>query len=148
MSWKVRRSAYKALSSLITLNVIDFSELFARVAPVLLARFKEREETVRVDIVLCFAALLRQYHNLFPSVQPDNFHQQNILEGIRQTVPSLVSHLSKQLKHKFIKARQASLTVLATFASSIPGALAEQMQTILVALSAAFMDKQSNSSQD
>lgn len=60
MSWKVRRSAIKLLAAIIETRSDMLQQLYENVAPVLIARFKEREESVRVDILQTFIALLRQ----------------------------------------------------------------------------------------
>lgn len=60
MSWKVRRSASKVLCAIIETRSDLLQQIYEDVAPVLINRFKEREESVRVDILQTFIALLRQ----------------------------------------------------------------------------------------
>ncbi|KAH8556542.1 armadillo-type protein [Umbelopsis sp. PMI_123] len=60
VSWKVRRSASKVLAALIETRHDLLSQLYQTVAPALINRFKEREESVRVDILQTFIILLRQ----------------------------------------------------------------------------------------
>ncbi|CAO0798288.1 unnamed protein product [Mucor circinelloides] len=60
MSWKVRRSASKVLCAIIESRSDLLQQIYEDVAPVLISRFKEREESVRVDILQTFIALLRQ----------------------------------------------------------------------------------------
>ncbi|KAI8139309.1 armadillo-type protein [Fennellomyces sp. T-0311] len=60
MSWKVRRSATKLLAAVIETRSDLLQSLYETVAPALIARFKEREESVRADVLLTFIALLRQ----------------------------------------------------------------------------------------
>ena len=60
MSWKVRRSSVKCLEVLISTRRDLLLDLYTTVCPALLARFREREENVRVDIFTAFVALLRQ----------------------------------------------------------------------------------------
>jgi cullin-associated NEDD8-dissociated protein 1 len=57
-SWKVRRSAVKVIRAIIEAHPELHSELYESHADSLLARFKERAEQVRVDIIDCFSALL------------------------------------------------------------------------------------------
>ena len=63
-SWKVRRCAAKALYAIISTrgsgDLIDNGTLYDKVAPVLIARFKEREENVRLEILATLAALIRK----------------------------------------------------------------------------------------
>lgn len=60
MSWKVRRSASKVLSAIIETRSDLLQQLYESVAPALIGRFKEREESVRADILQTFITLLRQ----------------------------------------------------------------------------------------
>lgn len=60
MSWKVRRTSAKLLSAIIGTRQDLLGQLYASIAPSLINRFKEREETVRVEILQTFIALLRQ----------------------------------------------------------------------------------------
>jgi hypothetical protein len=49
-SWKVRRAAAKAVSAVVTHYPDLLAEVYPQVAPVLLPRFREREETVKQDV--------------------------------------------------------------------------------------------------
>jgi cullin-associated NEDD8-dissociated protein 1 len=60
MSWKVRRSSSKVLCAVIETRLDLLQQLYENVAPVLINRFKEREESVRVDLLQTFIALLHQ----------------------------------------------------------------------------------------
>ncbi|KAF7722886.1 Cullin-associated NEDD8-dissociated protein 1 [Apophysomyces ossiformis] len=60
MSWKVRRSSAKLFAAIIETRTDLLQQLYQNVAPVLIARFKEREESVRADIMQTFIVLLRQ----------------------------------------------------------------------------------------
>lgn len=62
-SWKVRRCAAKVLYTLIMTRgkgeLLDDGTLYSRVAPALVSRFKEREETVRLEVLATLIALVR-----------------------------------------------------------------------------------------
>ena len=60
MSWKVRRSSSKVLAAIVGTRHELLSQLYQSVAPALVNRFKEREESVRVDVLQTFIVLLRQ----------------------------------------------------------------------------------------
>ncbi|KAI7863566.1 armadillo-type protein [Spinellus fusiger] len=60
MSWKVRRSAIKLLAAVIETRSDILEQLYKTVAPALIQRFKEREESVRNDVLQTFIVLLRQ----------------------------------------------------------------------------------------
>lgn len=63
-SWKVRRCAAKALYAIISTrsngDLLDNGVLYERIAPVLVSRFQEREENVRLEILSTLTALVRK----------------------------------------------------------------------------------------
>ena len=63
-SWKVRRCATKSLYAIISTrsngDLLDDGTLYGRVAPVLIKRFSEREENVRLEIINTLASLVRK----------------------------------------------------------------------------------------
>lgn len=60
MSWKVRRASAKVLNAALTSRPELLAHNVSTVAPVLVARFSEREESVRLEILDTFLALLKQ----------------------------------------------------------------------------------------
>ncbi|OZJ05135.1 hypothetical protein BZG36_01399 [Bifiguratus adelaidae] len=60
ISWKVRRSSSKLLAAVIATRIESLPMLYNTVAPVLISRFNEREESVRLDVLQTFIGLLRQ----------------------------------------------------------------------------------------
>ncbi|KAI9930505.1 hypothetical protein ASPWEDRAFT_171133 [Aspergillus wentii DTO 134E9] len=65
MSWKVRRCAAKLLYSVISTygrgRALDDASLYQQIAPALIARFnKEREESVKLEVVSTMTALVRK----------------------------------------------------------------------------------------
>lgn len=61
-SWKIRRTAAKALSAIIATrpDLLEDGTLYDRVAPALVARFKEREESVRLEVLAATSLLVRK----------------------------------------------------------------------------------------
>ncbi|MCJ1281502.1 hypothetical protein MMC26_000822 [Xylographa opegraphella] len=63
-SWKIRRCAAKVLYTLISTrgsgDLLENGTLYERVAPILIKCFKEREESVRLEILSTLAALVRK----------------------------------------------------------------------------------------
>ncbi|KAL6721718.1 hypothetical protein ACLMJK_000823 [Lecanora helva] len=63
-SWKIRRCAAKALYAIISTrsngDLLDNGVLYGRIAPVLINRFREREENVRLEILSTLASLIRK----------------------------------------------------------------------------------------
>ncbi|KAK9465620.1 armadillo-type protein [Lipomyces arxii] len=60
VSWKLRRGAAKLLGTLIGTRPDLLSTLYGSIAPLLVSRFKEREESVRIEVIHTFASLIRQ----------------------------------------------------------------------------------------
>jgi cullin-associated NEDD8-dissociated protein 1 len=59
-SWKIRRSAAKLLQSIFgTRNELPL-DFYDNAADILITRFKEREESVRVEVLTAFEVLLKQ----------------------------------------------------------------------------------------
>src|SRR5271156_672868 len=58
-SWKVRRAAAKLLGAVIASYPSMLPKLYEEVAPTLIQRFSEREESVRVEILSTFRELVR-----------------------------------------------------------------------------------------
>jgi cullin-associated NEDD8-dissociated protein 1 len=63
-SWKVRRCAAKVLYTLISTrsngDLLDDGTLYDRVAPSLVARFKEREENVKLEVLAALSNLVKK----------------------------------------------------------------------------------------
>ncbi|KAI9713069.1 MAG: hypothetical protein M1820_001054 [Bogoriella megaspora] len=64
ISWKVRRCAAKVVYTLITMHgsddLLQSGILYDQIAPALVARFTEREENVRLEILWSLTALIRR----------------------------------------------------------------------------------------
>lgn len=63
-SWKIRRCAAKALYAIISTrsngDLLENGTLYEQIAPVLINRFQEREENVRLEILSTLTALVRK----------------------------------------------------------------------------------------
>ncbi|CAG8976068.1 hypothetical protein HYALB_00002346 [Hymenoscyphus albidus] len=63
-SWKVRRCAAKTLYTIISTrgsgDLLDDGTLYAKVAPILVQRFSEREENVRLEVIATMSSLVRK----------------------------------------------------------------------------------------
>ena len=58
MNWKVRRASAKTLAAVIVTRSELLEELYKEVAHKLVSRFKEREETVKLEVFQTFSQLL------------------------------------------------------------------------------------------
>jgi cullin-associated NEDD8-dissociated protein 1 len=64
VSWKVRRGAAKLIHTLIATrgsgDLLESGLLYSKIAPALLSRFQEREESVRLEVLTTLAFLIRK----------------------------------------------------------------------------------------
>ncbi|KAL3213225.1 hypothetical protein MRX96_035569 [Rhipicephalus microplus] len=125
MSWKVRRAAAKCLEAVIATRHEMLPEFYRVVSPALIARFKEREENVKVDILQAYIALLRQTRPL--------------------VTPCVVRGLQRPLRERALKTRQGCLALLTELLQLLPGALADYLPALLPGLHFSLSDRQSSS---
>nr|CAG4642282.1 EOG090X00HY [Evadne anonyx] len=134
MSWKVRRCAAKCLQAIISTRPDLLVELYRSVSPVLIDRFKEREENVKADIFHAYIALLKQTKPSTASAREDNsgygtnFEINNLLI---QQVPHILKATCRQMKDKSLKTRQGVLALLTELVSVVPGCLTPHFSQIV-----------------
>ncbi|CAK7224199.1 hypothetical protein SBRCBS47491_005467 [Sporothrix bragantina] len=81
-SWKVRRCAAKAIHTLISTrssgDLLDNGVLYREAAPLLIKRFEEREETVRLEVISAVSLLVRKTgEGIIPEFSLDSLDAQN-----------------------------------------------------------------------
>ncbi|KAL1433050.1 hypothetical protein MTO96_002025 [Rhipicephalus appendiculatus] len=124
MSWKVRRAAAKCLEAVIATRHEMLPEFYRVVSPALIARFKEREENVKVDI-------------LQAGDDPRSL--------VAAQVGPLVRGLQRPLRERALKTRQGCLALLTELLQLLPGALADYLPALLPGLHFSLSDRQSSS---
>ncbi|XP_064597809.1 cullin-associated NEDD8-dissociated protein 1-like [Liolophura sinensis] len=145
MSWKVRRAAAKCLDAIIATRHEMLMEFYRIVSPALIARFKEREENVKVDIFHAYITLLKQTR---PTVttDPDSMEQEegpvSMLQG---QIPSIVKAVNKQLREKSVKTRQGCFSLLTEMVLVLPGALTDHIPALVPGIQYSLGDKNSSS---
>ena len=115
-SWKVRKAAVRVLSAVIVARPELSVSLLKSCANELISRFKEREESVRLDILLCFSSLLQgattsgNSRNVLQEHSKDSFQQKKI-DKLNSTVVYLRS-ISGSIVHsalKLLKGREGTV---------------------------------------
>lgn len=135
LSWKVRRASAKCLEAIIIAKKDSVNEFLDTIAPVLVSRFKEREESVKADIIQTFVTLLKQARwNL------DN----NLIRKIREMIPTIISKSNALWRDKFLKSRQIALAMLTEIVTIVPNGLIDHIPTILQGVLHSLVDKNSN----
>ncbi|KAI9236724.1 MAG: putative tip120 [Podila humilis] len=142
MSWKVRRTSAKLLSAIIGTRQDLLGQLYATIAPSLIARFKEREETVRVEILQTFITLLRQTntyggaeYEMEATLENSTKKRKGSRPGtpietdqspkalLRAQVPRLTKNLAKQMLSKSMQTRQSGFVLLKELVTVLKGGL-------------------------
>ncbi|KAJ3191342.1 Cullin-associated NEDD8-dissociated protein 1, partial [Irineochytrium annulatum] len=139
MSWKVRRASAKLLASIIGTRTELLTGLFADVAPVLIRRFKEREESVRIEIISTFITLIRQVgaatrgqtKGKWKRAGANKADPRSLLE---QQVPKLSKSLAKQLSGKSVQTRQMGFVLLRELVVVLDGGLDARVALFIPAI--------------
>ncbi|XP_048489474.1 cullin-associated NEDD8-dissociated protein 1 isoform X2 [Plutella xylostella] len=145
MSWKVRRAAAKCLESVISTRHELLPEMYQTVSPALIARFKEREENVKCDILSAYTALLRATRPppaLAHAPPPAHSPQAMLLERLG----SIVRGALRVVRGRSPRARAAALALLRELLTAAPRSLGPHAQPILKALVPFLTDKTTASS--
>ncbi|KAM6980352.1 cullin-associated NEDD8-dissociated protein 2 [Aplochiton taeniatus] len=145
MSWKVRRSSVKCLEAVIATRRDLLLDLYASVCPALLARFKEREENVRTDIMAAFVTLLKQTRPVQQSGILSGATEEPAVSMLKKQVPAVVKALHKQLREKSIKSRQGCFCLLTELANILPGALGEHIPALIPGVVYSLTDRSTSS---
>ncbi|KZT08972.1 TIP120-domain-containing protein [Laetiporus sulphureus 93-53] len=137
-SYKIRRSATKLLAAVIGTRPELLATLYKEVSPILIFRFGDREETVRVEVWTTYASLLKQTGVYGEVVQTKEMvggkrkrDEEVEVEGtpknlLKAQVPTLAKALINQLKSQKMSAitQQAGFSLLHTLLTVLPGCLA------------------------
>lgn len=138
LSWKVRRASAKCLEAAVTARRDMLTEFFSVVAPVLLARFKEREDSIRADIIQTFVALLKQTRTLI--VDPKLVRHPAALE-LQKMIPVIVKRSSNILKEKSIKTRQIVFQMLSEIMHILPSPFNDHIAPLSNCIMFSIVDK-------
>ncbi|XP_065741000.1 cullin-associated NEDD8-dissociated protein 2 isoform X3 [Phocoena phocoena] len=147
MSWKVRRAAAKCLAALISSRPDLLTNFHCTLAPVLIRRFREREENVKADVFGAYIVLLRQTRppkGWLEAVEEPT-QSGSSLQMLRGQVPLVIKALQKQLKDRSVRARQGCFSLLTELAGVLPGSLAEHMPVLVAGIVFSLADRSSSS---
>ncbi|NXJ94380.1 CAND1 protein, partial [Corythaixoides concolor] len=147
ISWKVRRSAAKCLEAIVSSRHDLLQDFYKTLSPVLISRFKEREENVKADIFSAYISLLKQTLPIQSWLHaPDAGGRDDVpLTMLQNQVPNIVKALHKQLKEKSIKSRQGCFSLLTELANVLPGCLADHIPALVPGIVFSLADKSSSS---
>lgn len=153
VSWKVRRAAAKTLNAAIITRPELLAPFVTGVAPILVARFSEREESVRIEVLHTFLALLKQVQLSAGLPQATEVRAQspgalkrkrdlkdvdeatsNPLASLRSLVPAISKALLKELPSKSSSTRLLATTILKELAHVLKGGLDANIPSIVAQL--------------
>lgn len=142
LSWKVRRASAKCLEAIILSRRDMINEFFVTIAPVLVARFKEREESVKADIIQTFVSLLKQTKHV---VHESKAQSHPILINLSGMVPVIVNKSSSLLREKAVKIRQIVFQMFIEIMNVIPNVLSNHIASLVPGILYSLADKNSTS---
>ncbi|CAD6892675.1 unnamed protein product [Tilletia controversa] len=148
LSWKVRRTAAKVLAAAVTTRselLLSFSQT---IAPALVARFSEREESVRVEILQTFVSLLKQIEFFGGAAQASEMPtshgvlkrklqdlnadgDSSVTGQLAALVPSIWKKLSKELVSKSLSTRASAFAVVRELVLVLDGGLDAQVPSLV-----------------
>ncbi|KAG7450909.1 ARM repeat-containing protein [Guyanagaster necrorhizus] len=145
-SYKIRRSSTKLLSALITTRPELLTAMYKDVSPVLISRFGDREDTVKLEVWATYAILLNQTAVYGGFSKEDNAARgkrkrdaetMDVEEGpyilLKAQVPPLSKALLNQIKSPKTPAAtlQAGFGLLHSLLDVLPGSLSSQVPLII-----------------
>jgi cullin-associated NEDD8-dissociated protein 1 len=148
-SYKIRRSATKLLAAVIGTRPELLAAIYKDISPVLISRFSDREENVRLEVWSTYASLLKQtsVYGGIPSIKDDSSPRgkrkrdtDDVMDNdetaytlLKSQVPNLSKALLNQIKSPKTSpvVLQAGFSLLNSLLAVLPGSLAPQIPQII-----------------
>ncbi|KAK4683892.1 hypothetical protein P7C73_g6321, partial [Tremellales sp. Uapishka_1] len=161
VSWKIRRSAAKLLFALIGSRNELILDFYRSLAPVLISRFNEREESVRLEVLAAFEVLLKQTvaakaaelasggrnkRKRSEEMDDENALDDTPVAYLQALLPNLLRAVLKQLSSKSDSTRQQSFNLLSQVVDALSGGLDAEADSICTSASSALRSGDSSSS--
>ncbi|WWC66659.1 uncharacterized protein I206_100563 [Kwoniella pini CBS 10737] len=160
-SWKIRRSAAKLLLALIGTRNELLADFYNIAAPVLVSRFNEREESVRLEVLAAFEVLLKQTTSARAAeivsggrnkrkrsegMDEDYTPDDSVVSYLRASLPQLTSAILKQISSKSVPTRQQCFVLLREISKALNGGLDDSANSICAAATSAIRSVDSSTS--
>lgn len=137
-SWKVRKAAVKVISAIIVSRPELLEYIYINYAEMLISRFKEREENVRLDVIACFCTLLQvtltstKTYNIPQSQASKNMCQRMVLiDHLKKRVPYIIKSSIAQLQGKSVLTKSAVLAMLRSLMNLLQGGLDDSLKSLI-----------------
>jgi len=137
---KVRKAATRCVSAIVKTRPEKLGHLYEVMAPVLVKRFKEREESVKLDVMSTITDILQQTLNVV-SAEGDSKHGHSTVKKLTSLVPDIIKGLAKELTGKSVKTKIGAFHLLSEITTVIPGALDEDFGLFVPGITSALADK-------
>nr|XP_018266798.1 tip120-family protein [Kwoniella dejecticola CBS 10117]OBR88956.1 tip120-family protein [Kwoniella dejecticola CBS 10117] len=160
-SWKIRRSAAKLLLALIGTRNELLVDFYNTAAPVLISRFSEREESVRLEVLAAFEVLLRQTASArvaevvsggrnkrkrSEGMDEDYAPDDSVVSYLRVSLPQITRAILKQISSKSVSTRQQCFVLLREVSKALNGGLDDSANAICAAATSAIRSVDSSTS--
>eukprot|EP01156_Anaeramoeba_ignava_P017927 Anaeramoba_ignava/a90357_2275.p1 GENE.a90357_2275~~a90357_2275.p1 ORF type:complete len:1246 (-),score=349.01 a90357_2275:47-3784(-) len=142
LSWKVRKGSAKLLSALFRTRPEQLDTFYKEVAPVLIGRFDEREENVKLSVFEAFRELLAQTEAMM-SAQKGHLESLDILND---NIDKIVKQLALSLKQTSLKTRVGALSLITSLSKVTPKSLEDQIGKLIPGIQLALKDKSPSNS--
>lgn len=141
LSWKVRRASAKCLEAIFSSRPDLINEFFTSVTGVLVHRFKEREESVKADVIQTFVSLLRQTRQF----ARDAKNVQLPVRNLNEIIPKIVELSSGLLREKAMRTRQIVFQMFIEIMNIVPNILSGHIASLVPGILFSLADKNSTS---
>ncbi|PWN43702.1 TIP120-domain-containing protein [Ceraceosorus guamensis] len=151
LSWKARRASAKVLAAAIMTRPEQLTDFASSIAPVLVVRFAEREEGVRLEILQTFKTLLRQLQlydgtaqatevlvqspgalkRKRDAMETDESHALHPRSQLRKLEPAIAKAMSKEINSKSVSTRFACYALLRELVLVLQGGLDAHLSSLI-----------------
>lgn len=136
VSWKVRRAAAKCLQAIIASYPDLLNHIYPQAASALIARFREREETVKSDIFQTFIELIKQVGGT--ARRYEGAQGAKPVDQLRSDMPSIMKAAVRQLKDKSAKTKQGMFATLQELVAITPDSIGPYISQVMPGIQAAL----------
>lgn len=156
-SWKVRRASAKLATALVSKYADALDSMYPRMAPVLVKRFKEREEAVRPDVYEAYTNIIvtiaeRRPRPSHPATDKPmdggnaDAAMDPLLQSLLNDTPAVVRAAAGQLKGRSAKTKVLALKVVQELTKAVPHAVGQSMNVLVPGIAAVLADTSSGGS--
>eukprot|EP00002_Diphylleia_rotans_P004742 TRINITY_DN1363_c0_g1_i1.p1 TRINITY_DN1363_c0_g1~~TRINITY_DN1363_c0_g1_i1.p1 ORF type:complete len:870 (+),score=212.90 TRINITY_DN1363_c0_g1_i1:60-2669(+) len=142
ISWKVRRYSAKLIACIASSRSDVLHASYAQIFSVLVSRFQEREESVKIEVYSTFVKLL---HIIIVIGKADTVAAAKLSDIVARHGEAITKALVQQLKKSSVKVKAAVFTVLRELLAGVPNSLDLFLGRILPLTVLSVKDRSSNS---